>query len=132
MRPPGPYALFCCQEGVLMPEGYTHVRTARKAAHAIHYKVRCPEAFAAGANGPDVFFSFEIWKRPRSRRFDLPALGSRMHEEATGAFLQSLLRHVKTGAQVEYTLGFLSHYAADTLLHPYVAAVRSEERRVGR
>ena len=106
-----------------MPEGYTHVRTARKAAHAIHYKVRCPEAFAAGANGPDVFFSFEIWKRPRSRRFDLPALGSRMHEEATGAFLQSLLRHVKTGAQVEYTLGFLSHYAADTLLHPYVAAV---------
>ena len=41
-----------------MPEGYTHVRTARKAAAAIHYKVRHPAAFAAGANGPDVFFSF--------------------------------------------------------------------------
>ena len=106
-----------------MPEGYTHVRTARKAAAAIHYKVRHPAAFAAGANGPDVFFSFEVWKRPARRRADLPALGERMHAEATGAFLQSLLRHVKTGAQVEYTLGFLSHYAADTLLHPYVAAV---------
>ena len=123
MRPPGPYALFCCQEGGLMPEGYTHVRTARKAAAAIHYKVRHPAAFAAGANGPDVFFSFEVWKRPARRRADLPALGERMHAEATGAFLQSLLRHVKTGAQVEYALGFLSHYAADTLLHPYVAAV---------
>lgn len=106
-----------------MPEGYTHVRTARKAAAAIHYKVRHPAAFAAGANGPDVFFSFEVWKRPARRRADLPALGERMHAEATGAFLQSLLRHVKTDAQVEYALGFLSHYAADTLLHPYVAAV---------
>lgn len=106
-----------------MPEGYTHVRTARKAAAAIHYKVRHPAAFADGANGPDVFFSFEVWKRPARRRADLPALGERMHTEATGAFLQSLLRHVKTGAQVEYALGFLSHYAADTLLHPYVAAV---------
>ena len=106
-----------------MPEGYTHVRTARRAAAAIRYKIRHPEAFAAGANGPDVFFSFEVWKRPARRRIDLPALGERMHEEATGAFLQSLLRHVRTGAQVEYALGFLSHYAADTLLHPYVAAV---------
>ena len=106
-----------------MPEGYTHVRTARKAAAAIHYKVRHPAAFAAGANGPDVFFSFEVWKRPARRRADLPALGERMHAEATGAFLQSLLRYVKTGAQLQYALVFLSHYAADTLLHPYVAAV---------
>ena len=39
-----------------MPEGYTHVRIAQKAAHAIHYKLQCPAAFAAGANGPDSFF----------------------------------------------------------------------------
>ena len=32
-----------------MPEGYTHVRTATKAAAAIHYKIQCPAAFAAGA-----------------------------------------------------------------------------------
>ena len=46
-----------------MPEGYTHVRTAKKAAEAIHYKIQCPAAFAAGANGPDSFFCFEIWKK---------------------------------------------------------------------
>ena len=31
-----------------MPEGYTHVRTARKAAAGIHYKLHRPAAFAAG------------------------------------------------------------------------------------
>ena len=106
-----------------MPEGYTHVRTARRAAVLLNCPIRCPEAFAAGANGPDVFFPFEVWKPRALRRFDLAALGSRMHREATGAFLHSLLRHARTRAQAEYTLGFLSHYAADTTLHPYVAAL---------
>ena len=64
-----------------MPEGYTHVRTAQKAATAIHYKVQCPAAFAAGANGPDSFFCYEVWKKRAKRHFDLPTLGNRMHEE---------------------------------------------------
>ena len=103
-----------------MPEGYTHVRTALRAAKAAHYKIQCPEAFAAGANGPDALFCFEVWKSGAKRRFNLPELGNRMHEENTGAFLKSLVTHVKTRAQIEYVLGFLSHYAADTVLHPYV------------
>ena len=106
-----------------MPEGYTHVRTARRAAAALHYKIQCPEAFAAGANGPDSFFCFEVWKRPARRRWDLPSLGNRMHEEKTGAFLYSLCRHVHTPPQIEYALDFLSHYAADTVVHPFVCAM---------
>lgn len=106
-----------------MPEGYTHVRIAKKAAAAIHYKIQCPEAFAAGANGPDSLFCYEVWKPRRKRRYDLPTLGNRMHEERTGAFLQSLCGHVHTRAQVEYALGFLSHYAADTVVHPFVCAM---------
>ena len=61
-----------------MPEGYTHVRTARQAAAAIHYKIQCPEAFAAGANGPDSFFCYEVWKSRAKRHYDLP--GPRMEE----------------------------------------------------
>ncbi|MUT94444.1 MAG: hypothetical protein EP147_00265 [Subdoligranulum sp.] len=106
-----------------MPEGYTHVRTAQKAATAIHYKVQCPAAFAAGANGPDSFFCYEVWKKRAKRHFDLPTLGNRMHEEKTGEFLRSLCRHVKSRPQVEYALGFLSHYAADTVVHPFVYAM---------
>ena len=73
-----------------MPEGYTHVRTAQKAAHAIHYKLQCPAAFAAGANGPDSFFCYEVWKKGQNRTYNLPLLGNRMHEDKTGAFLLAL------------------------------------------
>lgn len=106
-----------------MPEGYTHIRVARKAAAAVRYKIKCPAAFAAGANGPDLFFCFEVWKKAAKRRYDLPALGTRMHEEKTGPFLLNLFDHAHTVAQVEFTLGFLCHYATDTTLHPYVAAL---------
>ena len=106
-----------------MPEGYTHVRTAHKAAEAIHYKIQCPAAFAAGANGPDSFFCYEVWKKRSKRHYDLPGLGNRMHEEKTGAFLRSLCANVKTRPQVEYALGFLSHYAADTVVHPFIYAM---------
>lgn len=106
-----------------MPEGYTHVRTAHKAAEAIHYKIQCPAAFAAGANGPDSFFCYEVWKKRAKRHYDLPGLGNRMHEEKTGTFLRSLCANVKTRPQVEYALGFLSHYAADTVVHPFIYAM---------
>lgn len=106
-----------------MPEGYTHVRTAHLAAEAMHYEIQCPEAFAAGANGPDSFFCFEVWRRAKNRRYDLPALGHRMHEERTGEFLWSLCRLAGTRSQKEYTLGFLCHYAADTVIHPFICAM---------
>lgn len=107
-----------------MPEGYTHVRTARRTAKQLRFPIRCPEAFALGANGPDSFFCFEIWKKSQERRFDLPGLGNRMHQYSTGAFLMSLTAHAATRAQKEYTLGFLSHYATDTVVHPYVYAMQ--------
>ena len=115
-----------------MPEGYTHVRTARKAAEAIHYKIQCPNAFAAGANGPDSFFCYEVWKKRAKRHYDLPTLGNRMHEENTGAFLRSLCDHAKTRPQVEYVLGFLSHYAADTVMHPFIIAMCERGQPYGR
>ena len=115
-----------------MPEGYTHVRTAAKAAVAIHYKIQCPAAFAAGANGPDSFFCYEVWKKRAKRHYDLPGLGNRMHEEKTGAFLRSLCANVKTRPQVEYTLGFLSHYATDTVVHPFVCAMCEKGQPYGK
>ncbi|MEG1744487.1 MAG: zinc dependent phospholipase C family protein, partial [Ruthenibacterium sp.] len=40
-----------------------------------------------------------------------------------GAFLIALLQTAKTPAQRSYALGFLTHYAADTTMHPYVTAL---------
>lgn len=101
-----------------MPEGYTHIRTGEKALRRAGLTVADRAAFAAGANGPDPFFCYKIWVKGRTP--DLPGLGSRMHKEHTGAFLNALVTLAKTPAQQAYSLGFLTHYATDQLVHPYV------------
>ena len=109
-----------------MPEGYTHVRTARRAAALAQMEIGHPAAFACGANGPDIFFCYRAWKSGEKRGEDLPALGARMHDENTGAFLRALVKYAATPAQRSYALGFLSHYAADCTVHPYVVCVTKE------
>lgn len=99
------------------------MRTARRAASDMNYTIQFPETFAAGANGPDSFFCFEIWKGAAKRRWNLPGLGHSMHENRTGAFLRSLCRHAGHQAEREYTLGFLCHYAVDTVMHPFICAM---------
>ena len=74
-------------------------------------------------NGPDSFFCFEIWKKRAKRRYDLPGLGNRYARGKDRRVLRSLCANVKTRPQVEYTLGFLSHYAADTVVHPFICAM---------
>ena len=110
-----------------MPEGYTHVRTARRAARETDMERKIhPAAFCAGANGPDEFFCYQIWKSAPNRDVDLPALGRRMHHENTGRFLMSLVEHAETPVQQSYVLGFLSHYITDCILHPYVNMISGE------
>lgn len=115
-----------------MPEGYTHVRCARAAAKLSGVEPAHAAAFAAGANGPDALFCFEAWKSGRRRRADLPKLGARMHEERTGAFLQSLVRRAATPLQKSYVLGFLCHYATDCTVHPYVVMITEPGQLYGK
>ena len=115
-----------------MPEGYTHIRTARQAAALAEYTPAVPKAFAAGANGPDILFCYQAWKPARRRTFDLPGLGGRMHDECTGAFLLELVRRAVTPAQRDYALGFLCHYAVDCSVHPYVVMITRKGQLYGR
>ena len=100
-----------------MPEAYTHLRTGHRALAAAGIQPACPAAFALGCQGPDLLFSY-LLPTP-----DLPALGNQMHSEHTGSFLRALVRFAKSPAQISYTMGFLCHYGADTVLHPYVGAL---------
>lgn len=109
-----------------MPEGYTHVRTANRAAALAQLEIEHPAAYACGANGPDIFFCYRAWKSGEKRGENLPELGARMHDENTGAFLMALVQNAATPAQRSYALGFLSHYAADCTVHPYVVCVTEE------
>ncbi len=106
-----------------MPEGYTHASMALRAAESARWNITSRAAFLAGANGPDMLYCFESWKPAARRRYDLTAFGRRMHIERTGAFLHALRREAVTAVQKDYFLGFLCHYAVDTVAHPYVVAV---------
>ncbi len=106
-----------------MPEGYTHAYIARTAAAQSAFTVKNKAAFIAGAQGGDLFFSFEAWKPSKKRRYAMKELGNRLHEEKTQLFLKNLAKHAQTPAQLDYFMGFVAHYTADTTVHPYVVAV---------
>ncbi len=115
-----------------MPEGFTHVALAKRAAEQAGWVILDEAAFAAGANGPDIFFSFEAWKGKADRRYDLKGLGNQMHGARTGAFLRALCQQAKTQTQLDYFMGFLAHYGIDTTVHPYVLAVTKKGQPYGR
>lgn len=115
-----------------MPEGYTHIRTARAAARLAEIEPADRAAFDCGANGPDMLFCYRVWRKSARRGEDLPKIGDRLHYENTGAFLQALLETAKTPAQRSYALGFLCHYAADCALHPYVVMITKPGAAYGR
>ncbi|MCI2047359.1 MAG: zinc dependent phospholipase C family protein [Faecalibacterium sp.] len=106
-----------------MPEGYVHAKIALAAADEAGWQITDKTAFLAGATGPDILYCFEGWKRPAKRRMDLAEVGRRLHVERTGAFLHALCDNAVTPLQKDYFLGFLCHYAVDTVVHPYVVAV---------
>lgn len=104
-----------------MPESYTHAHIAQQALMRSGKVVASYPAFLAGANGPNPLYAYKMFKK--DRKPDLPALAKRMHMEKTGAFLATLIQLAMTAEQQSYALGFLCHYAADCVLHPYVTAM---------
>lgn len=103
-----------------MPEAYTHIRIARDALQQSGQKVSSMNAYEMGANGPDPLFAYHVLSR--NDPINLAMLGNRMHKEQCGAFLRALIFRAWTQTQRSYVLGFLTHYAADSLMHPYVEA----------
>lgn len=101
-----------------MPDNYTHKYNAKCALKLAEYTPRNTEAFIWGSNGPDPLYCFKIYEA--HRKDHMYQLANRMHTEKTGLFLQNLFRFAQTNAQKDYCLGFLCHYALDSVLHPYV------------
>ncbi len=113
-----------------MPDAYAHLRTARHALLLSEQEIPSLNAFLAGANGPDPFFSYRFWER--SPTVDLPALGQRLHTERAGDFLLALVRRAATPVQRSYAAGFVLHNTLDSLVHPYVAFLTQNGAVYGR
>lgn len=112
-----------------MPEAYTHLRIARacralpEAAPAAPFLegTALTEAYEMGAQGPDPLFAFRVLSRKKP--CDLADLAERIHTRSCGAFLRAMVFRAYSPVQRAYALGFLTHYAADAAIHPYVSAV---------
>ncbi|MDR0930070.1 MAG: zinc dependent phospholipase C family protein [Oscillospiraceae bacterium] len=105
-----------------MPSGYLHKRCAEEAARRAGLPIAAPEAYLLGAMGADPLFMLGIFPlRLNSRPL---RYGHMVHQRRTGAFLLALLRQGRAGGAAAhgFALGFLTHYALDTTVHPYVYA----------
>lgn len=102
-----------------MPEAYTHIRIARAALAQSGEHAPSTAAYEMGANG-------------RTRcllTVCFPPNGPGRCRELGGPHARRTMRPVPAhndlrglhAAQRSYALGFLAHYAADSVMHPYVA-----------
>ena len=80
------------------------------------------DLFAFAAGGPDPFFFYRFLKKKENK--EVRAIGNRMHKEHTGAFFLRMIEELKTEANKDelfsYFAGFITHYALDSFIHPYV------------
>lgn len=79
--------------------------------------------YQLGLQGPDIFF----YNIPILRHRDYRNVGSHMHDSHVNAFFRTCLRKISeiTSRQqreqaIAYYAGFLCHYIADSVCHPYI------------
>lgn len=105
-----------------MPSGYLHSRCATIAAERADIAITNKEAYQLGAHGPDPLFTLGIFPlRPKSKP---KPYGKMLHTARTGLFLSALCALAANRSDVEkaFAMGFLTHYALDSAVHPYVNA----------
>lgn len=105
-----------------MPAAYTHHCLAREAYLSSPEKIQelirndLPLYFF-GAQGADFCFFYPSWKIGNKN------VGSYLHRQGSFAALQLLKTLFFYDRQIfSYALGYLTHYAADSILHPYIYA----------
>ena len=78
-------------------------------------------AFIWGASGPDFFFCHRILPHQKNR--SLRTMSTKMHNtppELVLNYLVSYARYKCDDIAMSYALGFVTHYAFDSLAHPFI------------
>ncbi len=101
-----------------MPSEYTHQLIAEKIYEGLPEGVRLQitdlPAFYLGAQGADIFYFVSYCKKPNIGKF--------LHNRRAYEVFSALLREAEKGTAFSYAAGYVSHYAADTVFHPFVYA----------
>ncbi len=108
-----------------MPAVVSHYLLARRVLARLEKSggnvIPCPDAFILGASGPDVFFGHRVmpWQKGKS----LSKISNIMHEYGGAAMLNLLFAYGEASggdAAYSYALGFCTHFAFDSIAHPYI------------
>ena len=105
-----------------MPSVYTHFLIARQSFLALPPRIQAKIAphmhlYYFGAQGADFCFFYKFLRRKNGN------LGSHLHRKGGLNTFQCLQTHAaQSSAIFAYAAGYITHYAADTILHPYVYA----------
>lgn len=103
-----------------MPNWYTHQLIAEEARGSIPVTRVCDYYF--GAQGGDFMFFYRFI----AMRGVSP--GKILHRENIYGHFCTMLDHVRAHPQAaDYALGYVTHYAADTVFHPYVYFLADEK-----
>ncbi len=109
-----------------MPSGYAHYRFGGQMISRLPEKARFAaqkwrKLYDLGAHGPDLFFFY----RPRARTA-VGDLGKKYHFGSAKALFTAAARRLRLQPKEEgvaYLYGLLTHYALDSVCHPYVEQV---------
>lgn len=86
------------------------------------------DALLIGAQGPDIFFFHRIfpWQIGKS----LHRLGSKMHRTKPSEILEAMRIYCEKSANQSisksYAYGFITHYALDSICHPYIYSLQNK------
>ena len=114
-----------------MPAIVSHYVLAEKVRKRLERKypdlVTNRKAFIWGASGPDIFFSHRLM--PFSTKTSFSRLGSIMHNAPANDIINYLIVYAKKTPDailMSYALGFITHYAFDSIAHPYILYCSSQ------
>ena len=103
-----------------MPASYTHYAVARETLKALPDELKNKilphlRLYFFGAQGADFCFFYKFLDAKRKN------FGSLLHREGGFAAFQALKAFAPSSPEIlAYALGFITHYAADTIFHPFV------------
>ena len=102
-----------------MPAQFTHRILAERVLAALPAevgdKIASLPAYYLGAQGPDVFYFLRVRKGKEKN------LGAYLHNEGGYRVFCSLLAQAKKeNIALSYAAGYITHYAADIVFHPFV------------
>ncbi len=115
-----------------MPSSYTHQLIAERVAEELPENVKSrlsfmPEYFL-GAQGGDIFYFYNMAGREKN-------VGKYFHRRNIYGVFSSFLQSASACAPAAlcYMAGYITHYAADTVFHPYVYwLARTQKQKTGR